>query len=98
MSTLPSGAIHFGGSISAKGNLTSYPRGRKTFSDLANIEKLVRLDIAIAKSGIGMPNQDIARMVGRSHRTLEVWRRKPEYLRMRTQIMYGIALDDEQSA
>jgi hypothetical protein len=65
---------------------------------MALIEKLVRLDMGIATSGIFVPDEDIARMIGRSKQLVVVARRGVEYLRLRTQIATGVALGNDQTA
>lgn len=90
--------IHYGGTLNKRGRLSSRPIENRNFALLARIEKLVRLDLGIANSGIVVPDADIARMIGRSARHVRVMRNRVEYLRMRIQIQTGIALETDASA
>jgi len=89
---------HYGASITAKGGISSRPAKGSNFKRMALIEKLVRLDMGIATSGIFVPDEDIARMIGRSKQLVVVARRGVEYLRLRTQIATGVALGNDQTA
>ena len=90
--------IHYGGSLTAKGNLSQMPRRGKRFAYLALIEKLVRLDLGMHNSGIVVPDGDIGRMIGRSARYVTVIRRSVDYLTMRIQIQTGISISSEATA
>jgi hypothetical protein len=70
----------------------------KKFADMARLEKLCRIDMAIATSGVVVPDSDIALMLGRSVYIVKRLRRKVEYLRFRTAIQTGVALETELSA
>ena len=94
----PKSPIHYGGTMSKRGRLSTQPYANQKFPYLARVEKLVRLDLGFANSGIQVPDADIAKMIGRSARHVQVMRRKVEYLRFRTSIQTGVALDTDQSA
>jgi len=89
---------HYGGSLTSRGTFSSRPSRGSNFKRMALIEKLVRLDMGIATSGIFVPDADIARMIGRSVQLIVVARRSTEYLRLRTQIATGIALGNDATA
>src|ERR1700678_3274959 len=89
---------HYGASITAKGGISSRPARGSNFKRMALLEKLVRLDMGIATSGIFVPDEDIARMIGRTKQLVVVARRSVEYLRLRTQIATGVALGTDQTA
>ena len=91
-------AFHYGGTLTPKGNLSSRPLKGKRFQDMARLERLCRIDIAIATAGIPVPDSDIALMLGRSEYLIRRMRKKVEYLRFRTAIQTGVALETEVSA
>src|ERR1700733_680199 len=93
MSTL----FHAGGSLTAKGRLSSRPAKDRYLSRLVLIEKLCRLDVGALSTGIQISNGELGNLIGRSARTVEVMKRSPEYLRFRVQITTGISLGTEQS-
>ena len=92
------GKIHYGGSLTKRGKLSGKPAQDMRFAALARLEKLVRLDIAIATSGNYVSDSDIGIMLNRSASMVKRMRSKVEYLRFRTAIMTGVALETEQSA
>ena len=91
--------FHAGGSINPKtGRLSSRPAKGKRFSKLAMLEKLCRLDLGGISSGIVIPDNDLAKIIGKSGRYIRTLRTTPEYQRFRIQIQTGISLDTEKSA
>ncbi len=84
--------FHYGGSLTAKGRIGSRPQAGRTFDKLASLEKLARLDVGMAATGMMIPDSDIARMFGRSVFSIQRWRSSSEFLRVRISIQTGVQI------
>jgi hypothetical protein len=79
--------LHFGGSLSKKGNLTSRPAQGKLFKLQKRYETIIRLENA------GFGTGAIAAMLCISTERVKFYKRTPDYLAARVRITHGIILD-----
>ena len=84
---------HYGGSLTASGNLGRRPRPETLFKTEVILERLVRFDLAKAQGQSLLSDDDISRVLGRSKRALNSLRGKVPYLRKRIELTTGINTD-----
>lgn len=81
--------LHFGGSLSKKGNLTSLPSRKKRYQLQRRYESIIRLEAA------GFNLSAIAAMLCISEGRVKFYKKQPDFLAARVKLTHGIILDQE---
>jgi hypothetical protein len=82
---------HYGGTLTRGGRLSTKPREGTQFRTEVMLEKLVRFDLAKAQGALIL-DEDLARILHRSQRHLNVIRKKASYLAKRMELTTGISV------
>jgi hypothetical protein len=85
------------GGITKKGRLSRNSEDRVFLKTMLIVEKLVRFDLAKAQGRALLSDHDIAKILHRSIRTLDVIRNKSYYLKKRIELTTGISTDSSES-
>jgi hypothetical protein len=84
---------HYGGSMLASGRLSQVPDGKHLFKMHLFCERLVRFDMAKAFGTSLLSDKEIAKVLGKSVRSIESYRRTVPYLKKRMELTSGVGLD-----
>ena len=88
--------LHYGGHLTESGRVGHNPTGSSKLVSLGRIEKLVRMDLAIAQGAL-LQDVDIARVLNCSIHMVRRLRNKREYLQLRMEYTTGISTRAEDT-
>lgn len=89
--TQPTQAVY--ATLTRKGRLGNKPREKTHFATEVILEKLVRLDLAKAQGKSLITDHEVAKLLGRSIRSLAYLRKHQTYLKKRVELTTGIGMD-----
>lgn len=88
---------HYGGTFTKSGRLSATPERGLQFNVAVFLERLVRFDIAKANGTSLLTDIEISRVLGKSVRAIQSWRRRVPYLKKRMELLTGIHTDSSNA-